>query len=74
MATLFRYVRLELLEGVVAHLEGRREDAIRLLQQSQAKWRKLQVSDTSLALLLNMGFSATEVMPLFQLDCSAAWF
>jgi hypothetical protein len=52
---------LELLEGVVAFLAGRKDEARKLLMQSQDKWKQLQVSDTSLAMLLNMGFSTTQV-------------
>ena len=42
-SVLGRYVRLELLEGVVAFLTGRKDEARRLLRESQAKWQQLQV-------------------------------
>jgi hypothetical protein len=38
-----RYVRLELLEGVVAFHSGEQQQARQRLQSAQARWQKLQV-------------------------------
>ncbi|MCO5569930.1 hypothetical protein L7F22_023644 [Adiantum nelumboides] len=54
------YVRLELLEGVVAFHTGVLEAAKRSMVSAQSKYNQLQVSDESLALLVSMGFSTRE--------------
>ena len=57
----FRYVRLELLEGVGAYHAGDKARAKAALDGALAKWERLQVSDERLAELLAMGFTSSEV-------------
>jgi hypothetical protein len=45
------YVRLELLEGVVAYHSGESAAALQKLQSAQARWQKLQVGLLVCALL-----------------------
>ncbi|OAE21604.1 hypothetical protein AXG93_939s1110 [Marchantia polymorpha subsp. ruderalis] len=54
------YVRLELLEGVVAYHSGRSEAARQSLTSAQQKFQQLQVSDEAVAQLANMGFTTKE--------------
>eukprot|EP00250_Pteridium_aquilinum_P008039 c17618_g1_i1 orf=121-1794(+) len=54
------YLRLELLEGVVAFHTGLFEAAKRSMVSAQSKYNQLQVSDESLAFLAGMGFSAKD--------------
>ncbi|KAL3689731.1 hypothetical protein R1sor_016040 [Riccia sorocarpa] len=54
------YVRLELLEGVVAYHSGRSEAARQSLASAQQKYHQLQVSDGAVAQLASMGFSTKE--------------
>ncbi|KAH7435004.1 hypothetical protein KP509_06G044600 [Ceratopteris richardii] len=54
------YVRLELLEGVVAFHTGLREVAKISMASAQSKYNQLQLSDESLALLVSMGFSTRD--------------
>lgn len=54
------YVRLELLEGVVAFHSGQREDARASLVSAQRKFEELQISDEAVAALAQMGFSMKE--------------
>ena len=56
-----RYVRLELLEGIVAYHSGSKPMALQKLQSADAKWERLQVSDAHLASLAAAGFSTKEV-------------
>ncbi|CAM6069601.1 unnamed protein product [Sphagnum tenellum] len=54
------YVRLELLEGVVAYHSGLLDAAQHSLLSAQRKFHQLQVSDEAVASLVGMGFSLTE--------------
>ncbi|KAG6556968.1 hypothetical protein Mapa_001384 [Marchantia paleacea] len=54
------YVRLELLEGVVAYHSGRSEAARQSLTSAQQKYQQLQVSDEAVAQLASMGFTPKE--------------
>ncbi|CAM6119310.1 unnamed protein product [Calypogeia fissa] len=54
------YVRLELLEGVVAYHSGHPEAARQSLVSAHSKYRQLQVSDEAVAQLAAMGFAAVE--------------
>lgn len=54
------YLRLELLEGVVAFHTGLFEAAKRFMVSAQSKYNQLQVSDESLALLVSMGYGTKE--------------
>lgn len=54
------YVRLELLEGVVAFHSGQVDAAKRSLLSAQKKFEELQISDEAVAALAQMGFSMKE--------------
>ncbi|KAL4180106.1 hypothetical protein AMTRI_Chr13g123570 [Amborella trichopoda] len=50
------YLRLDLLEGVVAYHSGRFEQATKALTSAQASYQLLQVPDEALSLLMSMGY------------------
>uniref|UniRef100_A0A5B7BXS4 Putative NEDD8 ultimate buster 1 n=1 Tax=Davidia involucrata TaxID=16924 RepID=A0A5B7BXS4_DAVIN len=50
------YLRLELLEGVVAYHGGQIEKSRKALTSAQAKFFQLQVPDEALSLLMSMGY------------------
>ncbi|XP_024370673.1 uncharacterized protein [Physcomitrium patens] len=54
------YVRLELLEGVVAYHSGQTDAARASLLSAQEKFEQLQISDEQVAALAQMGFSMKE--------------
>eukprot|EP00878_Enallax_costatus_P017080 GHUV01017933.1.p1 GENE.GHUV01017933.1~~GHUV01017933.1.p1 ORF type:complete len:343 (+),score=113.63 GHUV01017933.1:474-1502(+) len=54
------YVRLELLEGVVAYHSGELAAAQQHLQAAHRRWQKLQLSEQALLSLAEMGYSETE--------------
>ncbi|GAB2238016.1 hypothetical protein Droror1_Dr00015918 [Drosera rotundifolia] len=55
------YLRLELLEGVVAFHGGQLQKSRRLLTFAQSRLTKLQVSDEALSLLVSLGYLDYEV-------------
>ncbi|KAJ6830465.1 NEDD8 ultimate buster 1 [Iris pallida] len=55
-AELAIYLRLELLEGVVAYHSGKYEESLKALSSAQSKYVQLQVPDEALSLLMNMGY------------------
>lgn len=55
-AELAIYLRLELLEGVVAYHSGKYEESRKALSSAQSKYVQLQVPDEALSLLMNMGY------------------
>uniref|UniRef100_A0A0D9WA95 UBA domain-containing protein n=1 Tax=Leersia perrieri TaxID=77586 RepID=A0A0D9WA95_9ORYZ len=55
-ADLAIYVRLELLEGVVAYHNGNIEKARESLTSAQAKYMQLQVPDEAISILMSMGY------------------
>ncbi|XP_062184388.1 uncharacterized protein LOC133888241 [Phragmites australis] len=57
-ADLAIYVRLELLEGVVAYHNGNSEKARGSLTSAQAKYLQLQVPDEAISMLMDMGYEA----------------
>lgn len=57
-ADLAIYVRLELLEGVVAYHNGHTENARGSLSSAQAKYMQLQVPDEAISMLMDMGYGA----------------
>uniref|UniRef100_J3M1Y5 UBA domain-containing protein n=1 Tax=Oryza brachyantha TaxID=4533 RepID=J3M1Y5_ORYBR len=57
-ADLAIYVRLELLEGVVAYHNGNTEKARGSLTSAQAKYMQLQVPDEAISILMSMGYGA----------------
>ncbi|XP_058111437.1 uncharacterized protein LOC131254737 [Magnolia sinica] len=54
------YLRLELLEGVVAYHSGLFEQSQKALTSAQAKYLQLQVPDEALSLLMSMGYEEGE--------------
>ncbi|XP_012081134.1 NEDD8 ultimate buster 1 isoform X1 [Jatropha curcas] len=50
------YLRLELLEGVVAYHNGQFDKCRRFLTSAQAKFFQLQVQDEALSIVMSMGF------------------
>ncbi|KAL6844053.1 hypothetical protein ACP4OV_025726 [Aristida adscensionis] len=57
-ADLAIYVRLELLEGVVAYHTGHSEKARQSLTSAQAKYLQLQVPEEAITMLMDMGYGA----------------
>lgn len=57
-ADLAIFVRLELLEGVVAYYNGHTEKARGSLTSAQAKYLQLQVPDEAITMLMDMGYEA----------------
>ncbi|KAF0890762.1 hypothetical protein E2562_004253 [Oryza meyeriana var. granulata] len=55
-ADLAIYVRLELLEGVVAYHNGNTVKARESLTSAQAKYMQLQVPDEAISILMGMGY------------------
>ncbi|XP_078443607.1 ubiquitin-associated (UBA)/TS-N domain-containing protein isoform X2 [Wolffia australiana] len=69
------YVRLELLEGVVAFHSGKFEQAELSLISAHERYSKLQVSDETLSLLMGMGYreqSAKRALRLSSQDVPTA--
>ncbi|XP_044464617.1 NEDD8 ultimate buster 1 [Mangifera indica] len=50
------YLRMELLEGVVAYHSGHFDESRKALTSAQAKFFQLQVPDEALSLVISMGF------------------
>ncbi|KAF9679726.1 hypothetical protein SADUNF_Sadunf06G0044400 [Salix dunnii] len=50
------YLRLELLEGVVAYHSGQFDKSRKFLTSAQAKFLQLQVPDEALSIVMSMGF------------------
>ncbi|KAM5548065.1 hypothetical protein ABKV19_002161 [Rosa sericea] len=69
------YLRLELLEGVVAYHSGRVEKSMKVLTSAQEKFTQLQVPDESLSLVMSMGFrerDAKRALRMSNQDVSSA--
>ncbi|KAL2479526.1 ubiquitin-associated (UBA)/TS-N domain-containing protein [Abeliophyllum distichum] len=54
------YLRLQLLEGVVAYHSGQLQKSKEALAAAQAKYTQLQVPDETLSLLMSMGYKARD--------------
>ncbi|KAJ4952984.1 hypothetical protein NE237_029816 [Protea cynaroides] len=54
------YLRLELLEGVVAYHSNKFEKSRKALTSAQAKYLQLQVPDEALSVLMSMGYKESE--------------
>ncbi|KAG0498565.1 hypothetical protein HPP92_003256 [Vanilla planifolia] len=54
------YLRLELLEGIVAYYKGSLEESHKSLSAAKSKYDQLQVPDEALSLLMNMGYKQQE--------------
>ncbi|KAK8952897.1 hypothetical protein KSP40_PGU018407 [Platanthera guangdongensis] len=59
-AELALYLRLELLEGVVAYYSGNLGESHRALSAAKSKFDQLQVPDEALSLLMSMGYKQRE--------------
>ncbi|KAK8919153.1 hypothetical protein KSP39_PZI021132 [Platanthera zijinensis] len=59
-AELALYLRLELLEGVVAYYSGNLGESHRALIAAKSKFDQLQVPDEALSLLMSMGYKQRE--------------
>lgn len=62
---VYRYVRLELLQGVAAFHSGNSQ-ASHHLSSALAKWQRLQVCDEALAMLASMGFTTSQVTTMYR--------
>ncbi|KAJ4733140.1 NEDD8 ultimate buster 1 [Rhynchospora pubera] len=74
-ADLAIYLRLELLEGVVAYYNGDFEKAQESISSAQIKFNQLQVPDEALSLLMSMGYkerSAKRALRLTGQDVQSA--
>ncbi|CAA3010803.1 NEDD8 ultimate buster 1 [Olea europaea subsp. europaea] len=54
------YLRLQLLEGVIAYHNGQLQKSKEALTAVQAKYTQLQVTDETLSLLMSMGYKARD--------------
>lgn len=69
------YLRLELLEGVVAYHSGQFEKSRKVLASAQGKFTQLQVPDEALSLVTSMGFrerDAKRALRISNQDVSSA--
>ncbi|KAI3884005.1 hypothetical protein MKX03_005280 [Papaver bracteatum] len=62
------YLRLELLEGVVAYHSGQTEKALKSLNSAQAKYIQLQVPDEALSMLMSMGYGENEAKRALRMN------
>ncbi|GAB2243801.1 hypothetical protein Droror1_Dr00023929 [Drosera rotundifolia] len=62
------YLRLDLLEGIVAYYGGHLEKSRQLLTSARMKLSKLQVSDEALSLLVSMGYKDSAVKRALRMN------
>ncbi|ESQ50280.1 hypothetical protein EUTSA_v10001944mg [Eutrema salsugineum] len=62
------YVRLELLEGVVAYHTGQNHKALNALKSAHAKLLQLQIPDETLSLVMGMGFQEKDAKRALRLN------
>ncbi|CAI0629510.1 unnamed protein product [Linum tenue] len=62
------YMRLELLEAVVAYHSGQLEKSRRYLMSAQTKYKRLQVSDEVLSVVMGMGFKENEAKRALRIN------
>ncbi|XP_010467169.1 PREDICTED: NEDD8 ultimate buster 1-like [Camelina sativa] len=62
------YVRLELLEGVVAYHTGQCDKALNALKSAHAKFLQLQIPDETLSLVMGMGFQEKDAKRALRLN------
>ncbi|CAI0388926.1 unnamed protein product [Linum tenue] len=62
------YLRLELLEAVVAYHSGQLEKSRRYLISAQTKFKRLQVSDEVLSVVMGMGFEENEAKRALRIN------
>ncbi|KAG2298053.1 hypothetical protein Bca4012_009262 [Brassica carinata] len=62
------YVRLELLEGVVAYHTGKNDKALNALKSAHAKLLQLQIPDETLSVVMGMGFQEKDAKRALRLN------
>ncbi|XP_010533103.1 PREDICTED: NEDD8 ultimate buster 1 [Tarenaya hassleriana] len=62
------YLRLELLEGVVAYHSGKLDKAANTLRSAHAKFSRLQVPDEALSQVMSMGFNEKNAKRALRLN------
>lgn len=62
------YVRLELLEGVVAYHTGQNDKALNALKSAHAKLLQLQIPDETLSVVMGMGFHEKDAKRALRLN------
>ncbi|PIA42247.1 hypothetical protein AQUCO_02000010v1 [Aquilegia coerulea] len=62
------YMRLELLEAVVAYHSGQYDNCRKALTSAQAKYHQLQVPDEALSLLMGMGYREKEAKRAMRMN------
>ncbi|WCJ29945.1 ubiquitin-associated (UBA)/TS-N domain-containing protein [Euphorbia peplus] len=62
------YLRLELLEGVVAYHSGQFEKCRRFLTSAQARYSQLQVPDEALSTVMSMGFKEKDAKKALRMN------
>ncbi|KAF5206712.1 Nedd8 ultimate buster [Thalictrum thalictroides] len=62
------YMRLELLEGIVAYHSGQYDNCRKALTSAQAKYNQLQVPDDALSLLVGMGYREKEAQRALRMN------
>lgn len=62
------YVRLELLEGVIAYHSGLLEKSRQSLSSAQAKYIQLQIPDEALSLLMSMGYKEGDAKKALRMN------
>ncbi|KAG7579008.1 Ubiquitin-associated domain [Arabidopsis thaliana x Arabidopsis arenosa] len=62
------YLRLELLEGVVAYHTGQYDKALNALKSAHAKFLQLQIPDETLSLVMGMGFQEKDAKRALRLN------
>ncbi|CAF2128945.1 unnamed protein product [Brassica napus] len=62
------YVRLELLEGVVAYHTGQNDKALNVLKSAHAKLLQLQIPDETLSVVMGMGFHEKDAKRALRLN------
>ncbi|KAL1189528.1 hypothetical protein V5N11_001509 [Cardamine amara subsp. amara] len=62
------YLRLELLEGVVAYHTGQYDKALNALKSAHAKFLQLQIPDETLSLVMGMGFHEKDAKRALRLN------
>ncbi|CAN0901124.1 NEDD8 ultimate buster 1 [Linum grandiflorum] len=62
------YMRLELLEAVVAYHSGQLEKSRRYLMSAETKFKQLQISDEALSVVMAMGFKGNEAKRALRIN------
>ncbi|CAN1750102.1 NEDD8 ultimate buster 1 [Linum perenne] len=62
------YLRLELLEAVVAYHSGQFEKSRTYLMSAQTKFKQLQISDEALSVVMGMGFKESEAKRALRIN------